>query len=294
MPAMNSGILYALGAYLSWGLFPLYFRQIASIPALQIVAHRTLWSLAFVAVVLIVSRNLAWLKQVSAATWRRFALSALLIAINWLTYVWAVGHGHVLDASLGYFINPLVNVALGFAVLHERPRPVQWLAVGLAAFGVLWLTVAAGRLPWVALVLAFSFGVYGLMRKTAALGAIEGLTLETLILAPLAAAGLIWWSQDGSMAGQTAVDWAWLIGTGPVTAGSLLLFAAGARRIPLATLGLVQYVSPSLQFLLGVFLFREPMDATRLVAFACIWGALAVYSAEGLWQTRRALTVKPL
>ena len=291
---MNSGILYALGAYLSWGLFPLYFRQIATIPALQIVAHRTLWSLAFVTFVLVATRHLRWLREVTAATWRRFALSALLIAINWLTYVWAVGHGHVLEASLGYFINPLVNVALGFAVLQERPRPVQWLAVGLAAFGVLWLTVAAGRLPWVALVLAVSFGFYGLMRKTAALGAIEGLTLETLILAPLAAAGLIWWSQDGSMAGQTAVDWAWLAGTGPVTAGSLLLFAAGARRIPLATLGLVQYVSPSLQFLLGVFLFREPMDAGRLVAFAFIWSALAVYSAEGLWQTRRALTVKPL
>lgn len=294
MQAMNAGILYALGAYLSWGLFPLYFRQIAAIPALQIVAHRTLWSLAFVTVVLVVSRNLAWLRHVSAATWRRFALSALLIAINWLTYVWAVGHGHVLDASLGYFINPLVNVALGFAVLHERPRPVQWLAVGLAAFGVLWLTVAAGRLPWVALVLAVSFGFYGLMRKTATLGAIEGLTLETLILAPLAVAGLIWWSQDGSMAGQSAVDWAWLIGTGPVTAGSLLLFAAGARRIPLATLGLVQYVSPSLQFLLGVFLFREPMDAGRLVAFGFIWSALAVYSAEGLWRSRRAPALKPL
>ncbi|MGM9481369.1 EamA family transporter RarD [Roseateles sp. NT4] len=284
---MNSGVLFALGAYLSWGLFPLYFRQIATVPALQIVAHRTLWSLAFVAIVLLVTGHLKWLRDVSAATWRRFAVSAVLIATNWLTYVWAVGHGHVLDASLGYFINPLVNVALGFAVLHERPRPVQWVAVGLAAFGVIWLTVAAGRLPWVALVLAVSFGLYGLMRKTAALGAIEGLTLETLILAPLAAGGLIWWSQDGSMAGQTAVDWAWLIGTGPVTAGSLLLFAAGARRIPLATLGLVQYVSPSLQFLLGVFLFHEAMDASRLVAFCFIWGALAVYSAEGLWRTRR-------
>jgi len=287
MPAMNAGVLYALGAYLSWGLFPLYFRQIAAIPSLQIVAHRTLWSLAFVAIVLLVMRNMKWLREVDTATWRRFSVSATLIAINWLTYVWAVGHGHVIDASLGYFINPLVNVALGFALLHERPRPVQWLAVGLAAVGVIWLTVAGGRLPWVALVLAVSFGFYGLMRKTAALGAIEGLTLETLILAPLAAAGLIWWSQDGSMAGQTVIDWAWLIGTGPVTAGSLLLFAAGARRIPLATLGLVQYVSPSLQFLLGVFLFKEPMDATRLVAFGFIWGALAVYSAEGLWQARR-------
>ena len=294
MPAMNSGVLFALGAYLSWGLFPLYFRQIASVPALQIVAHRTLWSLAFVAAVLLVTGHLKWLRDVSAATWRRFAVSAVLIATNWLTYVWAVGHGHVLDASLGYFINPLVNVALGFAVLHERPRPVQWVAVGLAAFGVIWLTLAAGRLPWVALVLAVSFGLYGLMRKTAALGAIEGLTLETLILAPLALGSLLWWSQDGSMTGQTAVDWAWLIGTGPVTAGSLLLFAAGARRIPLATLGVIQYVSPSIQFLLGVFLFREPMDATRLVAFGCIWGALAIYSMEGLWQTRRLLAVKPL
>jgi chloramphenicol-sensitive protein RarD len=293
MQPMNRGILFALGAYLSWGLFPLYFRQIATIPALQVVAHRTLWSLAFVAAVLLVTGHLKWLREVSGATWRRFAVSAALIAVNWLTYVWAVGHGHVIDASLGYFINPLVNVALGFAVLHERPRPVQWLAVGLAAFGVLWLTVAGGRLPWVALVLAASFGLYGLMRKTAALDALEGLALETLILAPLAVVGLGWWWQAGDLAGQTAVDWAWLIGTGPVTAGALLLFAAGARRIPLATLGIVQYVSPSLQFLLGVFLFREPMDATRLIAFGFIWAALVVYSAEGLWQARRAAPLRP-
>ncbi len=290
---MNSGILFALGAYLSWGLFPLYFHQITAIPALQIVAHRTLWSLAFVALVLVLTRHLAWLKQVSAATWRRFTVSAALIAINWLVYVWAVGHGHVIDASLGYFINPLVNVALGFGLLHERPRPAQWFAVGLAAFGVLWLTVAGGQLPWVALVLAVSFGFYGLMRKTAALGALEGLSLETLILAPLAVAGFAFWGTGGGFAGQTVVDWAWLIGTGPLTAGALLMFAAGARRLPLATLGIVQYVSPSLQFLLGVFLFREPMDASRLVAFGCIWGALAVYSAEGLWQTRRSLAARP-
>jgi chloramphenicol-sensitive protein RarD len=288
MPAMNPGILYALGAYLSWGLFPLYFRQIATVPALQIVAHRTLWSLVFVAAVLLATGRLRWLREVSGATWRRFALSAALIAINWLTYVWAVGNGHVLDASLGYFINPLVNVALGYAVLHERPRPAQWLAVGLAAFGVLWLTVAGGKLPWVALVLAVSFGFYGLMRKTASLGALEGLALECLVLAPLAGAGLAWWTLDGTSAAQSPSDWAWLIGTGPVTAGSLLLFAAGARRIPLATLGLIQYLSPSLQFLLGVFLFHEPMSATRLVAFGCIWGALAIYSAEGLWRSRQA------
>lgn len=284
---MNPGILYAIGAYLSWGLFPLYFREIAAIPALQVVAHRTLWSLAFVAALLLWTGRLAWLREVSAATWRRFMLSAALIAINWLTYVWAIGNGHVLDASLGYFINPLVNVALGFAFLQERPRPLQWLAVALAALGVVWLVVGAGHLPWVALVLAFSFGFYGLMRKTAALGALEGLALECLVLAPLAGAGLAWWTLSGTSAAQTPTDWAWLLGTGPVTAGALLLFAAGARRIPLATLGLIQYLSPSLQFLLGVFVFKETISATRLAAFACIWAALAIYSAEGLWRSRR-------
>lgn len=284
---MNSGILFALGAYLSWGLFPLYFHQLATVPSTQIVAHRTLWSLVVVMLVLVATRRLGWLREVTAATWRRFAVSALLIAVNWLVYVWAVGNGHVIDASLGYFINPLVNVALGFALLHERPRPGQWLAVGLAAFGVLWLTVTAGRLPWVALVLALSFGFYGLMRKTAALGALEGLTLETLILAPIAGIALAFWTLNGSSAARTPVDWAWLAGTGPVTAGSLLLFAAAARRIPLATLGLIQYLSPSLQFLLGIYLFREPMDSQRLVAFGFIWSALAVYSLEGLWQSRR-------
>jgi chloramphenicol-sensitive protein RarD len=291
MRLMNSGILFALGAYLSWGLFPLYFRQIATVPALQVVAHRTLWSLVFVFIVMIATGRLAWLREVSGAVWRRFAVSALLIAINWLTYVWAVGHGHVLDASLGYFINPLVNVALGYAVLHERPRPVQWVAVGLAAFGVLWLTVTAGRLPWVALVLAASFGLYGLMRKTASLGALEGLTLECLVLAPLAGAGLAWWTLTGTSAAQSPADWAWLLGTGPLTAGSLLLFAAAARRISLATLGLVQYLSPSLQFLLGVFLFHEPMGGSRLLAFGFIWSALALYSLDGLrvaWQQRTA------
>lgn len=292
----TKGLLYAAAAYAAWGLFPLFFKPLSHVGALEVVAHRTVWSLVFVMAVLLVLKRFSWMRALLSKpkVLAAFGLSALLLACNWLVYVWAVQNDHVLDASLGYFINPLVNVALGFAVLHERPRPVQWLAVGLAAFGVVWLTVAGGRLPWVALVLAVSFGLYGLMRKTAALGAIEGLTLETLILAPLAAAGLIWWSQDGSMAGQTAVDWAWLIGTGPVTAGSLLLFAAGARRLPLATLGIVQYVSPSLQFLLGVFLFKEPMDATRLVAFGFIWAALAVYSAEGLWQSRRALQLRPV
>jgi len=200
-----------------------------------------------------------------------------------------VQHGHVLEASLGYFINPLVNVALGFVFLRERPRPVQWVAVGLAALGVLWLTLQTGRAPWIALVIAFSFGFYGLVRKTAPLGPMEGLTLETLLIAPLAAGALALWTMQGhsAFAHGEPTQIAWLLMTGPVTAIPLLLFAAGARRLPLTTLGLVQYISPTLQFLLGVWVFHEPLAPARLLAFACIWAALAVYSMEGLWRSRR-------
>jgi chloramphenicol-sensitive protein RarD len=284
---MNPGIVYAALAYLSWGLFPLYFRQIAEVPALQVVAHRTLWSLVVVTVLLLVLKRGQWLRTLDGATLRRFTLSAALIAVNWLAYVWAIGNGHVLDASLGYFINPLVNVALGYLVLHERLRPTQWLAIGLAAVGVAWLTWQLGHAPWVALILAFSFGTYGLLRKTAKLGALEGLTLETLILAPVAALALTFWTVQGTSAATDTRTWLWLLGTGPVTAGSLLLFAAGARRIPLSTLGLIQYLSPSLQFVLGVWLFHEPMSGARLFGFALIWLALLIYSAG---PALRALT----
>jgi chloramphenicol-sensitive protein RarD len=285
---MNQGIVFGALAYLIWGLFPLYFKLIAQVPALQVVAHRTLWSLAFVTLVLLLTRRWAWLKALDRATLARFALTAVLIAINWLTYVWAVANGHVLDASLGYFINPLVNVGLGYAVLHERLRPAQWAAIGLAAAGVAWLAWQLGHAPWIALVLAFSFGFYGLLRKTAALGALEGLSLETLLLAPIAGAALAFWTVDGSSAEQGAGTWALLLGTGPLTAGTLLLFAAGARRIPLSTLGLLQYLSPSLQFILGVWLYHEPLGAARLVGFGLIWSALLVYSAEGLLRPRPA------
>lgn len=288
---MNPGIAYAALAYLSWGLFPLYFKQLTGVPALEVVAHRTLWSLCFVALLMTVLRRWAW----APAVFRQprvlgiFLLSASLLVINSLAYVWAVQNGHVLEASLGYFINPLVNVALGFVFLRERPRPVQWVAVALAAAGVLWLTVQTGRLPWVALVLALSFGLYGLVRKTAPLGALEGLGLETLLMAPIAAAALLFWTSQGSSAfviGEPTLI-LWLLLAGPLTAVPLLLFAAGARRLPLTTLGLVQYISPSMQFVLGVWLFHEPLAPARMVAFALIWTALAVYSLEGLWTHRR-------
>ncbi|QPF72992.1 EamA family transporter RarD [Roseateles sp. DAIF2] len=295
---MNWGIAYAALAYLCWGLFPLYFKQLSEVPALEVVAHRTLWSLAFVALLLTLLRRWTWAGPVlrQPRVLGLFLLSAALLVANSLSYVWAVQHGHVLEASLGYFINPLINVALGFAFLRERPRPVQWLAVALAGFGVLWLTLQTGSLPWIALVLALSFGFYGLVRKIAPLGAMEGLALETLLIAPLAAAALGLWTVQGHSAfaqGDTR-QLAWLLMAGPLTAVPLLLFAAGARRIPLTTLGLVQYISPSMQFFLGVWLFKEPLAPARLVAFACIWAALAIYSVEGLWVGRRAAAAKGL
>ncbi len=288
---MNRGIVYALLAYIAWGAFPLYFRQLGGVGAFEIVLHRVAWSLVFLAVLLLVLRRWAWLvalhrqPKVLAA----FGVSALLLSSNWLLYVWAVMNGHVLDASLGYFINPLVNVMLGYFVLHERPRAGQWAAVALASVGVLWLAALGPHLPWVGLTIAATFGLYGLMRKTAALGALEGLTLETMLLAPLAIAVLGWqtWHGSGGLAGHDGATLGWLIGVGPLTAIPLLLFAAGARRIPLATLGVLQYVSPTLQLLLGILVFGEPLAGTRLVGFAIIWIALAVYSLEG-WQHANA------
>ena len=200
-------------------------------------------------------------------------------------------NAHLVDASLGYFILPLVNVAFGFIFLQERPRSVQWLAVVVAAAGVVWLTVQAGRLPWVALVLATSFGIYGLLRKVAVLGALEGLTLETLLLAPFALGLLGWWAWhgQGALVQNSASTMGWLLLGGPLTAIPLLLFAAGARRIPLATLGILQYISPSLQMLLGVWLYGEAFEPARAIGFYLIWLALVIYSLDSLWNGRRRL-----
>ncbi|MBO9677307.1 MAG: EamA family transporter RarD [Acidovorax sp.] len=293
---MNPGILYAALAYTAWGLFPLYFRQVADVPSLEVVMHRTWWSLVFVLAALLVRRQWAWMGPVlrQPRVLGAFVLSALLLSGNWLTYVWAVQNQHVVDASLGYFILPLVNVALGFVFLRERPRAGQWMAVAVAAAGVLWLTVQAGRLPWIALVLALSFGFYGLLRKVAVLGALEGLALETMMLAPLAAAVLGYWAWrgQGALVQGPAVTLGWLLLAGPLTAVPLLLFAAGARRIPMSTLGILQYISPSLQFALGVWVFHEAFEPARLVGFVLIWAALCVYTLEGWWTVHRAEAVR--
>jgi chloramphenicol-sensitive protein RarD len=292
-----SGLAYAALAYVLWGLFPIYFHALARVDAFQIVLHRSLWSFVFVWVALVAMRRLQWVPAVARQPRlvAQFVLSALLLSANWLLYVWAVNHGHVVEASLGYFVTPLVNVMLGTLVLKERPRRLQWIAVAVAACGVLWLTLTLGRPPWIALGLAASFGSYGLLRKTASLGALEGLALETAVLAPVALVALALLSapQGGLpalFAGMDGATVGWLLFAGPLTAIPLLLFAAGARRITLATLGTLQYLSPTIQFLLGVTWFGEPLDPTRLAGFVLIWTALAIYSADGfLWMRRQRL-----
>jgi chloramphenicol-sensitive protein RarD len=283
---MRTGIFSAALAFLCWGLFPLYFHAIGAVPPLQILAHRMLWSLLFLMIVLAVRRQWTWLallRQPRVAG--SFVASAILLSVNWLIYIWAVNNGHVIEASLGYFINPLVNISLGYLLLKERLRRAQWMAIAVAALGVAWLTWQAGSVPWIALALAFSFGGYGLLRKTAALGALEGLSFETMVLFPLAAAYVIWLTVNGQnafMNTDSTSTRVLLMAAGPITAIPLLLFASGARRIPLSVLGLLQYLSPTLQFLLGVWIFHEAFTADRLVGFALIWAALALFAIEGL------------
>ena len=290
---MNPGIVYATLAFVMWGLFPLYFHRIAAVPALEVILHRSAWSMLFVLGLLAALGRFDWLRTLRSQPRQigAFAISALLLSGNWLLYVYAVQSGQVVEASLGYFINPIVSVLLGVLVLHERLNRVQWTAVALAAAGVLWLTALGGRLPWIALLLAVSFGLYGLMRKTSSLGALEGLALETMLMAPLVVPLLSWWTLRGSGAlahGDVALN-SWLIIGGPMTALPLLLFAAGARRLPLATVGLIQYVSPTIQLALGVWVFHEPFDRAKLLGFAFIWAALALYSADGWRRSRVAV-----
>ena len=292
---MHRGVLSAALAYAIWGLFPIYFKLLGAVPPLDVLAHRIVWSLVFVLVVLSVRRQWRWVREVAGQpkVIGAFAASALLLSVNWLTYIWAVTNGHVIDASLGYFITPLVNVLLGYTVLHERLRPPQWTAVGLAAAGVLWLAGISGQFPWIALVLGCTFGAYGLLRKTAALGALEGLALETMLLAPPAFALLAWaaWQGTSPFPAANGLTNALLIGIGPVTAIPLLLFAAGARRIRLSTLGLLQYIGPTIQFVLGLWLFKEPFSATTLVGFCLIWTALLIYSLDGWRRATRPVPV---
>lgn len=288
---MNKGILYAAGAYLAWGLMPLYWKSLQAVPAGQILAHRIVWSLFFVALILTARHQWSWLGEAL----RRprvlliFALSGMLIGINWFIYIWAVNVGHIVETSLGYFINPLVNVLLGYVVLKEKLRPAQWLALSVALVGVLYLTLSLGAFPWIALTLAFSFGAYGLIRKTAPLNSAEGLFIETAVLFLPAFGFLLLMESRGAGAFGHAGPpvTLLLIGAGIVTSVPLLLFAAGARRITLTTLGLLQYIAPTMQFLLGVLVFKESFGRTQLIGFGLVWLALILYTLETLVVNRR-------
>jgi len=295
---MNPGLLYAALAFVCWGLLPLYFHAIKTVPPLEILAHRMVWSLLFLLAVLGLRRQWGWLPQLlrQPRVLAGFGASALLLAANWFTYIWCINNGHVIDASLGYFITPLINVTIGYVVLHERLRPLQGLALVLATAGVVWLAWQAGHVPWLSLLLAGTFATYGSLRKTAALGALEGLLIETLLLFPLALGYVLWLTVHGQntfLDGATAGTRWLLVLAGPITAIPLLMFAAGARRLPLSALGFLQYISPILQLAMGVSFFHEHFSAERLAGFAVIWTALVLFGLEGLWRARRTAAARP-
>ncbi|MBE3120096.1 MAG: EamA family transporter RarD [Candidatus Atribacteria bacterium] len=288
---MKKGIWYALGAYVIWGLFPVYWKLLAGIPALQLLGHRIFWSfLLLFGIVLVARQGKTFQAALNRHVLLIYSAAAVLIAINWLTFVWAVGAGFIVEASLGYFINPLLSVLLGVVFLRERLRPLQWLPIGLATAGVLYLTFAYGSLPWVALTLAISFGFYGLVKKTAPLGALHGLTLETGILF-LPALGFLLYSEfagTGAFLHSATLMDLMLVGAGLVTVAPLLMFASAVQRIPLTTIGVLQYVNPTMQFLLGVLIFKEPFDHHRLIGFGVVWVALILFGVEGFLAQRRS------
>ncbi len=285
------GFFAALGAFFIWGLLPIYIHQLSPTPVLQIMAHRMIWACLFVFAYLAIKGDLGkvWAALADARARLRLTASALLITVNWFVYVWAVSSGHVVESSLGYFINPLVSVLLGVFVLKETLNRMQWAAVALAALGVLWLTLQVGRLPWIAIALALTFGTYGLIRKQVAVDSVAGLGVETLLITPLMLAYLAWTLHAGSFSFGTLglkVDVLLILG-GAFTAIPLALFAYGVRSVPLSTIGILQYLGPTLQLLTGVFLFHEPFTETQLIGFGLIWAALVVYAGEGLWRGRR-------
>jgi len=280
------GLAYGLAAYGAWGVFPIYLHAVRTVPVVEVLCHRVVWALAVLSVVTAVRGEM---RAVAAALRDRRALivlsgSTVLIAINWLVYIYSVTYARILESSLGYYINPLVSVLFGIVLLGERLTPLMKAAVVAAALGVTWMAIDLGQLPWISLVLALSFGLYGLLRKIAPVGPLIGLTVETILLAPLCAGYLAWsmtHGRSGFLAGSPWVRTLLLL-AGPVTAVPLLCFAAAARRLPLTTMGFLQYVSPTLQFLIAVAVYHEPFSRGRAAAFACIWVAVGLFAFDSL------------
>ena len=284
------GALATGSAFSIWGLFPLYWKLVASVPALQVLAHRALWCAVAVWAALLVRRDLPWVARLAPRLWGLLGIGGVLITLNWGIYVWAVINGHVVDASLGYFITPLVNVLLAVLVLGERPTPLQCVAVGLAGVGVVVLGWRIGHLPWISLTLACSFGLYGLVRKLTVIDAMRGLAVESGLMLVPALLYLLWCVRSGHghfLAEDVTTSWLLVIG-GPVTAIPLALFAWGARRVSMLAIGVMQYITPSVQLLIGVWLFHEAFGGARQLAFGLIWIALALFTGEVLWRYRPA------
>ncbi|HSJ20869.1 MAG TPA: EamA family transporter RarD [Nocardioidaceae bacterium] len=293
MPETRRGFLLGAAAYAMWGLFPLYWPLLKPALAVEILAHRVFWSLVVMLLLVALLGRSRRLRAVIAhrRTLGILSFAALVIAVNWGTYIWGVNNGHVVETSLGYFINPLVTVLMGVVILGERLRRLQWIALGIAFVAVVGLTVEYGRPPWVALALAFSFAFYGLAKKQANVGAVESLSVETLLLAPVAAGYILWlMSQGTSTFGTEGLGHAALLAsTGIVTAIPLICFGAAATRVSLTTIGLLQYLAPTIQFALGVLVFREDMPAMRWVGFMLVWVALAIFTYEAIGHRRRQL-----
>jgi len=294
LPAQQTdprGLAAAAGAFFIWGLLPLYLKLLQTVPVLQVTAHRLVWGCVF-AILWLALRGEFGHVRIALADPRvrtRLLISAALISGNWITYVWGIANNHVVETSLGYFINPLVNVLLGVVLLSERLNRAQWTAVAIAAAGVSYLTWSAGRPPWIAITLALSFGLYGFVRKVVKVDALAGFGAETLLLLPLGIGYLIWCEIAGTgVAGHASVDVNLLLVVGgPLTAIPLVLFAYGARRIPYSTVGLLQYIGPTIQLMLAVLVFKEPFAGPRIIGFALIWTALAIYAVDGLWRSRK-------
>ena len=287
---MNTGFLYALATYILWGLFPIYWKQLQHISADQVLGHRVIWSFIMLAVVILLSgKKDEFRVKLNAQTFKAHGWASLLLGVNWLTYVWAVNTGYIVESSLGYFINPLFSVFLGMVFLKEKLRPLQWVPITLAGIGVLYLSIVYGRLPWIALLLAFSFGIYGLLKKKSTLGSLYGLTLETAIIFLPALGYLLYLSSQGNnvFAHANPQTSLYLIGAGAVTAIPLLLFAKAAQRIPLTMIGLMQYIAPTGQLLIGILLYNEEFTASQAIGFGIIWTALILFWAESWLVSRK-------
>ncbi len=291
----RTGFLYALSAYLLWGALPLYMKAMDHMPATEIVAHRILWSVPVAFIILFMLRRTSdfFAALRNPRLLGMMAITAFVITLNWGLYVWAVAENIASEAALGYYINPFITILLGYVLLKERLEKLQWIAVAVAAIAVLLLTVLGGSFPWIALVLAFSFATYGYLRKTVPIGPTQGFLLEVTLLAPFALAYVLWLSSQGqSHLVWGSEDFWWLVGCGPATAFPLILYAFGAKALRLATIGIMQYIAPTLIFLCAIFIFSEPVSTWKYAAFGLIWTALALY-AWSLLRNERNKSVDP-